>query len=65
MAFKIGLNIGHVAPRLSLNLGHVAFMLSIDLGHIEARARPKPCPITPRLGVDLIHVIKFSYLLPS
>jgi hypothetical protein len=39
----MGLNIGHVAPRLSLNLGHVAFMLGIDLGHIEARARPKPC----------------------
>ncbi len=47
MAFKIGLNIGHVAPRSSLDLGHVAFMLDIDQGNIEAKAKPKPCPIAP------------------
>jgi hypothetical protein len=55
VTFKIGLNIGHMAPSLSLDLGYVAFMLGIDLGNIEAKARPKPCPITPRLGVDPGH----------
>jgi hypothetical protein len=55
VAFKISLNIGHMAPRLSLDLGHVAFMLGINPGNIEAKARPKPCPITPRLGVDTRH----------
>jgi len=67
VAFKIGLNIGHVVPRFSL-----------DLGHIETKARPKPCPIAPRLGVDLghvkfhlklvlnlSHVVKLSYSLTS
>jgi hypothetical protein len=44
-----------VALRLNLDLGHVAFMLGIYLSNIEARARLKPCPIAPRLGVDLGH----------
>jgi len=54
VAFKIGLNIGHVVPRFSL-----------DLGHIETRARPKPCPIAPRLGVDLGQVSLKASLKPK
>jgi hypothetical protein len=60
VAFERGLNIGHVAPSLSLDLAHVAFMLGIDLGNIEARVRPKPCPIAPRSDVDLGHVVKLN-----
>jgi hypothetical protein len=34
VAFRLGPNIGHMAPRLCLDLGFVAPMLGIDLGHL-------------------------------